>query len=142
MAARIHLAGSSDRKGFWFSRAVAIAAQVPVCLSASSARPVLGSWLQHTRQRLLQSPPSSNRAWPENIRFDKRIVFFSPHYRADFYVKYSLGLAIAGCKSMRQKIHRFPPHYSSRSRYETVKAWRPSDHARHHSVVDLVEEET
>jgi hypothetical protein len=87
MAARIHLAGSSDRKAFGFQEQSPLPAQVPVCLSASSVRPVLGSWLQHIRQRLLQSPPPSNRAWPENenIRFDKRNRFselvFLPHYR-------------------------------------------------------------
>jgi hypothetical protein len=38
----------------------------------------------------LPSPPPSNRAWAENIRFEKRIVFpnsfFLPHYRADFFL--------------------------------------------------------
>src|SRR5271165_3498104 len=43
-------------KGFRFSRAVATAGQVPVCLSASSVRPVLGSWLPPARWRPLQSP--------------------------------------------------------------------------------------
>src|ERR1700738_3997724 len=44
------------------------------------------------------------------------------------------------CKSMLQEIHRFPPDYSSRTRYETEKASRPSDHAQHHSAVDLEKE--
>src|ERR1700730_3289307 len=62
-------------KGFRFSRAVAIAlGKFRFAPSASSVWPVLGSWLLHTRRRLLNLPTLQG-AWPENIRFDKTIVF-------------------------------------------------------------------
>jgi hypothetical protein len=75
------------------------------------------------------------------IKASRETAAKSLHGNWDDPLLFALKVALETYRFTRTKI-RFPPHYSSRTRYETWKVWRPCDHARHHSVVDLVEKVT
>jgi hypothetical protein len=93
MAARIHLAGSSDRKGFWFSRAVAIA-RASSGLSGRIFRSA-SSWILAAAYTLAASS-ISHLPHPPTVPGLKtsgstkgsffRTLFFLAHYRPDFFL--------------------------------------------------------
>src|ERR1700730_3633258 len=76
------------------------------------------------------------------LLFGQRMPRHRPFLHPKFPANTDSAWRAQGCKSMRQRIHRFPPHSSLRTRYETEKARSVCDYIQRHSMVDLVEEET
>jgi len=86
MAARIHLAGSSDRKAFGFQEQSPLSAQVPVCPERNLP---FGQFLELGFS--IYAGGFFNLPHPPTVPGLKtsgstKGSFFSPHYRADFFL--------------------------------------------------------